>query len=172
MFGNPEQNVAKLVLIEGMRVADFGAGMGPYSIASSKRVGNSGKVYAIEVQKGLVKKLEDELKRLKISNISCIWGDIESKGGTKITDSSLDAVIIANVLFQATDKVGLIDEAKRVLKRGGKILLIDKSTPTFGSHHHLFLKENEVKELFEKRGFKYVENISINPQNYGIIFTV
>ncbi|ETB63838.1 TPA: methyltransferase domain-containing protein [Candidatus Nomurabacteria bacterium] len=172
MFGNPEQNVAKLVLHEGMRVADFGAGMGAYTIASSKRVGNSGKVYAIEVQKGLVKKLEDELKRLKISNVSSIWGDIEIKGGTKIIDKSIDAIIIANVLFQAKDKVGLIDEAKRILKNNGKILLIDKSTPTFGSHHHLFLKENEVKELFEKRGFRYVENIALNPQNYGIIFTV
>ena len=70
MFGNPEQNVAKLVLHEGMRVADFGAGTGAYTIACSKRVGNTGKVYSIEVQKGLLKRLEDELKKLKILSIN------------------------------------------------------------------------------------------------------
>lgn len=172
MFGNPEQNVAKLVLHEGMRVADFGAGTGAYTIACSKRVGNTGKVYSIEVQKGLLKRLEDELKKLKISNVVCVWGDVENKGGTKISDSSLDAVVIANLFFQVEDKVGLIDEAKRILKRGGKILVIEKSAPLFGTKHHGILNENEMKELFEKRGLKYVENISVNQGHYGIIFTL
>ena len=60
MFSNPEQNVLQLGLREGMRVADFGAGSGAYSLASGKKVGHTGHVYAIEVQKNLVKKLESE----------------------------------------------------------------------------------------------------------------
>ena len=39
MFTNPEQNILHLGLIEGMRVADFGAGTGFYSKAASARVG-------------------------------------------------------------------------------------------------------------------------------------
>lgn len=157
MFTNPEQNILHLGLKEGMRVADFGAGAGFYSKACSKRVGYTGKVYAIEVQKGLVKKLESDIKSLGISNIDCIWGDIETKGGTKISDNSIDAIILSNILFQVEDKLGLLDEAKRILKKGGKILLIDK--------------DNSFEELFIRKGFKFTENIFASDYQYGIIFT-
>lgn len=172
MFTNPEQNILHLGLTEGMRVADFGAGTGFYSKAASARVGYSGKVYAIEVQKDLVKKLESDLKHWGISNVECIWGDIERRGGTKISDRSMDVVIVSNVLFQAEDKLGLIDEAKRVLKKGGKVLLIDWSG-SFGSMgptpEHV-VTQDMAKELFEKRGFKFEENISASKHHYGIIF--
>jgi ubiquinone/menaquinone biosynthesis C-methylase UbiE len=172
MFTSPEQNILHLGLKEGMRVADFGAGSGFYSKACSPRVGNTGKIYAIEVQKDLVKKLESEVKHWGISNINCIWGDIERLGGTKIADHSMDAVIISNVLFQAEDKLGLIDEAKRVLKNDGQILFIDW-TDSFGgmgpTKEHVVSKET-AKELFAKRGFSFVENISVGAHHYGIIF--
>jgi ubiquinone/menaquinone biosynthesis C-methylase UbiE len=173
MFTNPEQNILHLGLTEGMRVADFGAGTGFYSKACSPRVGYTGKVYAIEVQKDLVKKLESEIRQWGLSNIECIWGDIERRGGTKIADRSMDVVIISNVLFQAEDKLGLIDEAKRILKKGGKVLLIDWSG-SFGGMGPIpehVVTENMAKELFEKRGFKLIENISTSAHHYGIIFT-
>jgi len=125
MFVNPKFNIGALGLREGMRVADFGAGLGEYTKRASVKVGNTGKVYAIEVQKDLVKKLENEVQDLRLSNIDCIWGDIEVSGGTKIVEGSVDAVIVSNVLFQLSDKLGLIDEAKRILKKKGKLLLVD-----------------------------------------------
>jgi len=173
MFTNPEQNILHLGLTEGMRVADFGAGTGFYSKACSPRVGYSGKVYAVEVQKDLVKKLESEIKHWGLSNIDCIWGDIERLGGTKISDNSMDVVIISNVLFQAEDKLGLIDETRRVLKKGGKVLLVDWSNSFggMGPTPESVVTESMAKELFEKRGFKVEENISTSPHHYGIIFT-
>jgi len=172
MFTNPEQNILHLGLTEGMRVADFGAGTGFYSRACSAKVGYTGKVYAIEVQKDLVKKLESDIKHWGITNIDCIWGDIEKRGGTKISDHSMDAVIVSNVLFQAEDKLGLIDEAGRVLKKGGKVLLIDwnGSFGGMGPTLESVVTESMAKELFEKRGFKFEESISTSMHHYGIIF--
>jgi len=172
MFTNPEQNILHLGLKEGMRVADFGAGSGFHSIAVSKRVGPSGKVYAVEVQKDLVKKLESEIKYLGIKNIECIWGDIERFGGTKISDQSMDVVIISNVLFQAEDKLGIIDESLRILRKGGEVLLIDwnESFDGMGPKPASVVSEDMSRGLFEKRGFKYIENISTTDHHYGIIF--
>lgn len=172
MFTNPEQNISHLGLTEGMRVADFGAGTGFYSKAASAKVGYTGKVYAIEVQKDLVKRLENDIASWGISNIDCIWGDIEKKGGTKISDRSMDVVIISNVLFQAEDKLGLIDEARRVLKQSGKILFIDWSDSFggMGPTPESVVPESMVRELFEKRGFRFEESISTSAHHYGIIF--
>jgi len=172
MFSNPEQNVAQLGLREGMHVADFGAGTGAYSFACGQRVGHTGHVYAIEVQKNLVKKLESEIKEKKISNIECIWGDIEKLHGTKIADHSMDVVIISNVLFQAEDKMGLIDEARRLLKKDGKVLFIDwlSSFSGMGPSPDHVVEPRMAEDLFTKRGFEFVEKIITNPHHYGIIF--
>jgi ubiquinone/menaquinone biosynthesis C-methylase UbiE len=173
MFTNPEQNILHLGLTEGMRVADFGAGTGFYTKACSRKVGYTGKVYAIEVQKDLVKKLESEIKSWGLSNVECIWGDIERRGGTKISDHSMDVVVISNVLFQAEDKSGLIDEAGRILKKKGRVLLIDwiDSFGGMGPNIEQIMSESMAKELFSKKGFKFQESIIASPHHYGIIFS-
>ena len=172
MFANPKLNVGQLELREGMWVADFGAGTGAYTKEASVKVGPSGKVYAVEVQKDMIKSLESDLKRAGITNVDCIWGDIETLHGTKIADAIMDAVIVSNVLFQVSDKLGLVDEAKRILKKGGKVLLIDWSESFSGmgpSPIHV-VKEEQAREFFTRRGFKILENISAGEHHYGIIF--
>jgi len=155
-----------------MRVADFGAGTGFYSRAASSRVGLTGRVYAIEVQKDLVKKLESDIESWGLNNIDCLWADIEMKNSIKIADGSLDAIIISNVLFQADDKLGLIDEAKRLLKKGGEILLIDwkESFNGLGPTPENIVTESRAQELFTGRGFLFIKTIPESPHHYGIIF--
>jgi ubiquinone/menaquinone biosynthesis C-methylase UbiE len=145
-----------------MKIADFGAGSGHLALACSPHVGHTGHVYAIEVQKELVLRLESELKSKSVRNVSCIWGDIEKSGGSKLASASVDVVIISNVLFQAEDKIGVVDEAKRVLKKRGRVLVIEQNTRE--------LSPKRVEELFTKRGFTFVENIMPSEKSYGIIF--
>jgi ubiquinone/menaquinone biosynthesis C-methylase UbiE len=173
MFSNPEQNVAQLGIREGMSVADFGAGTGAYSKACSYKAGYSGKVYAIEVQKDLVKKLESDLKTWGISNVTCIWGDIEKINGTKLANNTMDVVIASNILFQTEDKFGLINEIKRVLKKNGRVLIIDwnESFGGMGPKFDHVVSESMAKDLFSKQGFKFVEKITAGAHHYGIIFT-
>jgi ubiquinone/menaquinone biosynthesis C-methylase UbiE len=160
MFANPEKNIAALLLQEGMRVADFGAGSGFLTKILSRRVGHTGHVYAIEIQKELVKKLESEIKEWGLSNISVIWGDIETLGGSKIADHTIDAVIIAHVMFQTEDMLGSIDEAKRILKPNGQVLCIDR---------HM-ISQKKIEQLFTQRGFIFVEHVEQTSHQYGIIF--
>ncbi len=172
MFSNPESNVAQLGLREGMKVADLGAGTGAYTKAAAVRVGHTGHVYSVEVQKEMVKKLENELIKSDIKNRECIWGDIEKVGGTKLADKSMDAVILSNVFFQADDKLGVIDEAKRILKSNGKLLLVDwsESFGGMGPAHTAVVTKDKAISLFERRGFRTVESISAGAHHYGIIF--
>jgi len=173
MFSNPEKNMSELMLREGMLVADLGAGSGFYSKSASEHVGHTGHVYAVEVQKDMVKKLESDLRTWGISNVDCIWGDIEKSGGTKIASHTIDRVIISNVLSQAEDKLGLVDEAKRILKSDGLILLIDLADSLGGSGimpSHI-VPESRAIELFNKRNLKVQKKISAGDHQYGIIFT-
>ena len=103
-FSSPEQNIKYLSLEKGMHVGDLGAGSGFYTLAVAKEMAGSGKVYAIDIQKDLLDRLKNEARKQGLLNVEVIWGDIETVGGSKLKDSSLDAVIASNILFQISQK--------------------------------------------------------------------
>src|SRR5262245_57247244 len=100
-FAHPKRNVVShLGIKHGMHVADFGAGSGHYALEIAEQLGASGHVYAIDIQKDLLKRLHNEAVRLKLNNVSILWGDLETPGGSKIADHTVDMVLLSNVLFQ------------------------------------------------------------------------
>ena len=103
MFSTPSICVSQFNVEPGMVCADLGSGTGEYSLELSHRVGPTGKVFAVDVQKGLVEKLANMCKQKNISNISAIWDDMDDNNGIALKDSSIDRIVIANTLFQLDD---------------------------------------------------------------------
>ncbi len=171
MFSDPTANLKQFDLRDGMSVADFGAGSGHYSIAAAK-IMHGGKVYAIDVQKDLLARLKSEAERNRASGIEIISGDIEKKGGTKLADKSVDRVIFSNILFQLEDKKGGIAEARRILKDGGKLLLIDWSDSWggMGPAQSAVVSASKAEELFTANGFSKEREIDAGANHYGMIF--
>jgi ubiquinone/menaquinone biosynthesis C-methylase UbiE len=171
-FSSPHENVLQLGLHEGMKVGDLGAGSGHYARAAAGIVGRSGKVYAIDVQ-------EDVLKHLKLnthdhhqSTIDAVWGDIEKPGGTHLRDASLDAVILANTLFQVENRFALLKEIKRVLKQGGHLLVVDwaGSYGGMGPVPERVIPEHEAEAFFINGGLHKIKSFRAGPHHYGIVF--
>jgi len=173
MFTNPEQNINYLSLKDGDRVADLGAGIGAYSLASARKIGSRGKVYAVEVQKDLISKIKNTASDAKLENIEVLWGDIEEIGGTNIGDSIVDDVIISNVLFQTEDKEGLLAEANRILKSGGKILVVEwsESFTGLGPQPEYVVSKVEAKRLFGGAGFALEKEFDAGEHHYGLVYT-
>src|SRR3989344_3829404 len=93
MFADPATNVAKLGVIDGHKVIDLGAGSGFYSIEVAKKVGASGRVYAVDVQKNLLERLRSVASNQGIKNIEVVCGNAENSGGTKLREAIADSVI-------------------------------------------------------------------------------
>jgi len=172
MFIDPSHIISQFDLQSGARVADFGAGTGTLSVLLAHAVGDKGKVYAIEVQKGLLDRLKNHTKEARVHNVEALWGDIERINGTHLKDASVDAVVVSNVLFQVDDKAGLTAEAKRILIPRGKVLLIDwtESFGGMGPHKTAVVTEKAGRELFENGGFTFVKKIEAGQHHYGMIF--
>lgn len=171
MFTDPVKNLKAFQLEENNIVADLGAGTGFYSVAAAKMVPR-GKVYAVEVQKDFVKTVTNKAREAHVSNIEVLWGDIEKLGGTKLKDNIVDAVIVSNVLFQIEHRDQFMEEAKRIMKPGGRLLLIDwtAGVSVMGPNAKDFMPKKSARELFEKKGFVYDRDIEAGVQHYGIIF--
>ncbi len=171
-FANPVQNVAKLALREGMKVADFGAGSGAYTKALAHAVGTTGHVYAVEIQKELAETLENTLVRAHIENASALWGDFENVGGSKLADDTLDTVLISNTLFQLEDKIGAMKEAYRVLKEGGQLAIIDwsDSYAGMGPPKKLVVTQQAATLLATDAGFAPTFTFDAGTHHYGAVY--
>ncbi len=172
-FSNPREVVLQIGLHEGMRVGDFGAGSGHYTRALAGAVGRSGKVYAVDIQEDVLKHLKLTTEAHHLPMIDTVWGNIEKNGGTHLRDESLDAVVLANILFQIEHREGLVVELKRVLKPGGKLLVVDwaGSYSGMGPSADRVVSEHEAEGVFIGGGFHKVKSFRAGSHHYGIVFT-
>jgi ubiquinone/menaquinone biosynthesis C-methylase UbiE len=156
-----------------MKVADLGSGSGHYAHAAAAIVGGEGRVYAIDVREAMLRHIKESAHYRHRAIVEPVWGDIEKPGGTMLRDHSMDAAILANVLFQIEDKSALITEIRRILKPGGKLLVVDWSGPYGGmgpSAAHV-VSEHVAEELFIKAGFHKTQSFRAGPHHYGLLFT-
>ena len=172
MFSDPEKNIDQFSLGKGNYVADFGTGSGFYALAAAEAVGETGKVYAIDVQKDLLNRLKNEARTIRhLMNLEVIWADLDHFGGTRLRDASLDAVIASNVFSQLEHKDNAAMEIGRTLKKGGRALIIDWSgayTKVGPAAKDIF-SITAAKELFKKYGLEEDREIFPGGQHYGVI---
>lgn len=172
-FCDPQTNVLQLGLRDGMKVGDFGAGSGHYAVCAAPIVGEQGTIYAIDIQEDVLTHIKNVADMRGFKNIETIWGDIEKVGGSKLKDDTLDAVILSNALFQLEHREGAIAEIKRVLKSGGRLLVIDwaGAYDGMGPPPDQVVSESAAETLFISSGFHKVKDFRGGPHHYSIVFT-
>jgi len=179
-FAHPTHNVRSLGIGPGMKVADFGSGSGAYALAIAETLCNSGHVYAVDVQRDLLRRTKNEAHKRGFKNVEVVWGDLEYAGATKIADGLLDMVLISNLLFQINEKNAVIREAWRVLKPAGRLVIIDWSDSLPAGRQglaHIGPQEVDVvtKEAAESlataNGFESVREFPAGSHHYGLIFS-
>ena len=176
-FSEPKDAVLQLGLREGMKVADLGAGTGHYARAAAAVVGLGGKVYAIDIQEDVLKHAKGHQGHLhdhhRDGTIETVWGDAEKAGGTSLRDRAVDAVIIANALNQMENRFGLLAEVKRIMKSGGRLLVVDWAGAYggMGPAHDKVIPEHEAEAFFINGGFHKLKSFRAGPHHYGLVFT-
>ena len=172
MFLDPQKNVRQLNLDLGMTVADIGAGTGFYTFEASKEVGETGKVYAIDIQKDLLSKIKNEANERNFKNVEIIWGDAEKENGTGLKNESVDVVIVSNIFFQVEDKQAFLKEVLRILKTKGKLLFIDwkETSKNITFVENAISSQEEVKNFLSGFSFLFEKEIPAGEYHYGFVF--
>ncbi|HEX8924643.1 MAG TPA: methyltransferase domain-containing protein [Terriglobales bacterium] len=118
----PAQVLAALELRDGMRVADIGAGTGYFALPIANSLGQSGHVYAVDLQPEMLAKLEKKLQGSGESNVSLHQGDA---GRVPLPDACCDRVLFANLWHEIPDHEAAVKEAIRLLAPQGRIAILD-----------------------------------------------
>ena len=171
MFADPDNNLIQAKISPDDIVADIGAGSGAYSVAAG-RIIRGGRVYAIEVQKNLLSRIQAAAIEAGVSNIEVLWGDVEMPNGTKLRDESITFAILSNIFFQVEDRESFFREINRVLRSGARVLLVDwsESCGGMGPDPLRVIKKETARHAFESHGFIHDEDIHAGAHHYGMIF--
>lgn len=170
-FIKQEDIVKNFAIARGMKVADLGCGAGYFTIPIAKILGNSGKVYAVDVLSTALEFVSSQAKLFGFVNIETVRANIEILGGTNIPEHSVDLVLLANILFQCNDPDAALQEAKRIVSSEGKIVIIDWVPDKFflGSKFNKCISEEESKKMAMKNGLRVIREIPTGKMNYGFM---
>jgi ubiquinone/menaquinone biosynthesis C-methylase UbiE len=114
---------------EGFHVLDYGCGPGSYIIPVIKLVGNTGMIYALDVHPLAVKAVQRMASKKGITNVKVILSECD----TGITPTSIDVILLYDIIHYLENRAEVLKELHRVLKPEGILSVTD---------HHL--KENEI----------------------------
>jgi ubiquinone/menaquinone biosynthesis C-methylase UbiE len=137
-FFMPRRDIVKEAGIkEGFHVLDYGCGPGSYVIVVSELVGNSGKVYALDINPAAVKMVKKIAAKKRLPNVETILSDCK----TGLPDEDIDVVLLYDTFHDLKDPNKVLEELHRVLKPNG--------TLSFSDHH---MKDNEIVTKITSRG--------------------
>jgi ubiquinone/menaquinone biosynthesis C-methylase UbiE len=153
-----DEVLANLSLKPGMIVADIGAGSGFFSRPLAKAVAPGGKVYAVDIQQGLLDYIDKRDKEENIRNIQTVLGEFDDP---KLAARDVDLAFINDVLHHIEHRAVYLKALGTYLKPSGRIAIIemDKSDPNGGHKNQpeLQVGREEILQWMSGAGFKLVE---------------
>lgn len=145
---NPQRILAPYVR-EGMTVVDVGCGPGFFSIELAKMVGKSGKVFSVDLQEGMLRKLRNKIHGTELEERIQL---VKSEQDKINVPERVDFILAFYMVHEVPNKERFFEALKNMLKDKGQLLLVEPrlfhvSKKAFGA----------TNQTAEKVGFKVAQ---------------
>ncbi|NQS98627.1 MAG: methyltransferase domain-containing protein [candidate division Zixibacteria bacterium] len=138
-----ERTLKEAGLQPGFCVLDYGCGPGGFSIAAAEMVGESGRVYALDIHPLAEKNVKKLAAKRKLANVETICSDC----ATGLESESIDVVLLYDILHGLSEKNKVLAELHRVMKPDALL--------SFSDHH---LKKEKILAAVTENGlFKFTQ---------------
>ena len=167
---DPDLAIRLLRIQKGATVADVGAGSGNITIRLAKQVGPMGKVYANDIQPGMLDILQKNVARAKLTNVTPVLGAIDDP---KLPAESIDLAIMVDVYHEFSEPQKMLQRLREAIKPGGRLVLLeyraeDPDVPILREHK---MSKAQVKQEVEHEGFKQTRVYDDLPWQHLFVFT-
>jgi SAM-dependent methyltransferase len=141
-----------LRIAPGKSVADIGAGSGWFTVRAAKRVGNSGRVYAVDINPAAIEYIDERIHKEQLDNVKTILG---KPGNPELPPDSVDAVLLLKTYHEVEEPVALLRNLRAALRPGARLGIIDRdgNGEDHGVHKKIVLREADEAgyRLLEER---------------------
>lgn len=153
------------------KFADIGCGIGYFSIPAAEIIGSEGRVYALDVEIGMIDELYKKMEEDNLDNIQTVLTD---EYDFKLDDNTVSVAFMCTVLHEIEDRIKFLHEAKRILRSGGKLAVVEwvKKESDWGPPVSHRIDGNEVKMELEECGFKEISYVELNAYFYIVMGTL
>ena len=167
---DPDQAMRLIRVQRGSTVADLGAGSGYFTVRLARAVGAAGKVYAVDIQPGMLDLLQRAVTKEKLTNVIPVLGAADDP---RLPAESLDLVLMVDVYHELASPQVTLGHLMRALKPGGRLVLLeyraeDPDVPIRPEHK---MSKAQVKLEIEHEGFKQQRVYDDLPRQHLFIFT-
>jgi protein-L-isoaspartate O-methyltransferase len=165
----PDLLLAALKLKSGNVVADIGAGSGYYTRRLAKLVGESGIVYAEEIQPQMLEILTNRMAELKIQNVRPVLGTIMDP---KLPRAAVDLILMVDVYHEFDHPFEMAQAMCSALKPGGRMVFVEFR----GEDPHVPIKplhkmtEAQVRKEMAAQPLAWVSTSEVMPRQHIIVF--
>lgn len=118
---DPNLLIAELPLRPFQIIADIGCGPGYFTVPLAKYL-YDGKVFAVDVQQGMLDIVEKEAKAVHVTNVETV---LSKETKIPLDDASVDIALLSSVLHEATSPTRLLRDVARIVKKGGWIAIME-----------------------------------------------
>jgi ubiquinone/menaquinone biosynthesis C-methylase UbiE len=155
-------------------VLDMGCGTGSYALAMAQIIGSEGRVYAVDLWRESIEKLQERIDQRGVKNVKPLIADVSR--ALPLPGESMDLTLMATVLHdlkEAGVQDGALAEARRLLKRHGTFAVVEfKKVPgPPGPPMSVRLSPEDVDTLVSPFGFQKTGLHEVGPYNYVMTFT-
>jgi SAM-dependent methyltransferase len=166
----PDRELRVLRIPKGATVADVGAGSGYMTVRMAKIVGPTGRVYANDIQSGMLDLLQKAIAKAKLTNVTPILGAIDDP---KLPAGELDLILMVDVYHEFSQPQQMLRKMREALKPGGRLVLLeyrgeDPAIPIRPEHK---MTRAQAKLEVEAEGFTLTTVNNDLPIQHILIFT-
>lgn len=157
-----------LKITEGSSVADIGAGSGWFTVRAARRVGETGKVYAVEINAKFIEHIRRRAVDEKLANILTVLG---TEDDPALPAASVDAVLVLKTYHEIAQPILLLAKLRHSLRPDALLGIIDRNG---NGKDHGIAKRTVVKEAGEA-GFVLVDEydfVKPDGMDYFLVFRV
>jgi SAM-dependent methyltransferase len=149
-------------------VADLGAGTGYFSMRLAHFV-SRGRVYAVDLEPGMVTHLADRAKGMGLSNVTAVQGAPDDAR----LPAKVDLVLLVDVYHHIDAREKYFARLRNSLAPGGRVAVVDfNDTSPVGPPRSERLSPKRVKEEMREAGYAFVEAHDFLPNQYFLVFSI
>lgn len=167
----PSRAIGALGILPGQVVADIGAGSGYYTVRLAKAVGPAGRVYATDIQPGMLELLRGNVTRAGLANVTPVLG---APDDPKLPAASIDMALMVDVYHELAAPQAFLRRLRPALKRDGRLVLLefrkeDRRVPILDVHK---MSVAEVRQELEAEGFRLSAVLNDLPWQHILVLTL
>jgi len=150
------------------KVADIGVGTSGLTPTLAKYLFD-GKVFAVDTNDERLKPSRDYVEKIKLRNVQ----HLVYKPGDKLSldDASLDGAVMVLSLGKSSDPDALLEETKRVLKKGGWLVILGqrRASNVNGAEAEQFVSEDDAISKARSAGYRVREQKAFSDTYYMLM---